>query len=75
MARLHERLRRFGGSAFIAASLHDEILVECDEEDGEEILRLVEETMVEAMDELVNGSGPHVPIKVDGRVTKVWTKG
>jgi hypothetical protein len=30
--------------------------------------------MVEAMDELVNADEPKVPIKVEGNVSRVWTK-
>jgi len=29
---------------------------------------------VGTMDALVNAEEPHVPIKVEGSVTKVWTK-
>jgi hypothetical protein len=31
--------------------------------------------MVETMNTLVNAEGPHVPIEVEGVVTKVWSKG
>ena len=75
MARVHEELKRFGGSAFIIASLHDELLVECDEADGEQVLKIVEDAMVDTMDELVNAEEPVVPIAVEGLVTKIWGKG
>jgi len=74
MARVHERLRKFGGTAFIIAALHDEILVECDEADASETEEIVKNAMIEAMDELVNADEPHVTLKVSGGVTKVWTK-
>jgi len=74
MARVHERLKKFEGSAFIVATIHDELLIECDEGDADEILGIVEEAMVEAMNELINKDEPKVPIKVEGRVTKIWTK-
>jgi len=74
MARVHERLRQYGDSAFIVATIHDELLVECEEGDADEILDIVEEAMVEAMDKLINEDEPRVPIKVEGRVTKIWTK-
>jgi hypothetical protein len=31
--------------------------------------------MVETMDTLINAEEPHVPIEVEGTVTKVWSKG
>jgi DNA polymerase I-like protein with 3'-5' exonuclease and polymerase domains len=71
MALVHERLPN---GAFIAASLHDELLIECDEANGTEALEIVSETMVEAMNGIVNTEGPHVPITVEGAVTKTWTK-
>jgi DNA polymerase-1 len=74
MARVHERLRKFDGTAFIIATIHDELLIECDEGDAVEILGIVEEAMVEAMDELVNADEPKVPIKVEGQATKIWSK-
>ena len=75
MAEVHKRLRKFEGTAFIVATIHDELLVECDEADGPEVLEIVQEAMVETMDTLVNAEEPHVPIKVEGTVTKVWSKG
>jgi DNA polymerase I len=73
MAEVYKRLRRFNGTAFIVATIHDELLIECDEADGPEVLEIVQEAMVETMDALVNSEEPHVPIKVEGAVTKVWT--
>ena len=75
MAEVHKRLRKFEGTAFIVATIHDELLVECDEADGPEVLEIVQEAMVETMDSLVNAEEPHVPIDVEGTVTKVWSKG
>jgi DNA polymerase I-like protein with 3'-5' exonuclease and polymerase domains len=74
MAEVHRRLQRFGGTAFIVASIHDELLIECEEADAQEVLGLVEEAMVSTMHELVNATEPHVPIVVEGTVTTVWTK-
>jgi DNA polymerase I-like protein with 3'-5' exonuclease and polymerase domains len=74
MALVYRRLRKFNGTAFIIASIHDELLVECDEADGEEVAKIVQEAMLEAMDGIVNAEGDPVPIKVSGGVTKVWTK-
>src|SRR5215218_3949347 len=75
MAEVYERLRKFKGTAFIVATIHDELLVECDEADGPEVLQIVQEAMVETMDTLINAEEPHVPIEVEGVVTKVWSKG
>ena len=74
MAEVYKRLRKFNGTAFIVATIHDELLIECDEADGPEVLEIVKKAMVETMDALVNAEEPHVPIKVEGAVTKVWTK-
>ena len=57
------------------ATIHDELLVECNEPDGPEVLEMVQEAMVESMDSLINAEEPHVPIEVEGTVTKVWSKG
>jgi DNA polymerase I-like protein with 3'-5' exonuclease and polymerase domains len=74
MALVHDRLRKFEGTAFVIAALHDELLIECDEADACEIETIVKEAMIEAMNDLVNATEPKVAIKVSGGVTKVWTK-
>jgi len=74
MARVYAGLRKFGGSAFIVGAFHDELLVECDETDGEEVATMVETAMLEAMDDLLNASDPRVRIKVSGGVSQIWTK-
>lgn len=75
MALLYKRLKKFGGTAFIIAALHDELLVECDEGDAAEVETIVKESMLEAMDKLLNATEPKVRIEVDGGATKVWKKG
>jgi DNA polymerase-1 len=75
MAEVHKRLRKFEGSAFIIAAIHDELLVECEEADSAEVLEIVKQAMVSTMHELVNAEEPVVPIMVEGLVTKVWSKG
>ena len=74
MAEDHKRLRKFNGTAFIVATIHDELLIECDEADGPAVLEIVQVAMVETMDALVDAEEPYVPIKVTGEMTKVWTK-
>jgi DNA polymerase I-like protein with 3'-5' exonuclease and polymerase domains len=76
MAYVYERLNvRFSsGSAYIVAAIHDELLVECDEEDALEVKEIVEIAMVDAMNELLNGGEYRVPVKVSGKITRVWEK-
>jgi len=74
MGEVHKRLRKFGGSAFIAATIHDELLIECDEADEPEVLEILKEAMVSTMDALVNAEGTPVSITVDGGITNVLTK-
>src|SRR5215218_1000702 len=75
VAEVHKRLRKFEGTAFIVATIHDELLVECNEADGPEVLEIVQEAMVQTMGTLVNAKEPHIPIEVEGTVTKAWSKG
>jgi DNA polymerase-1 len=73
MAEVHKRLRKFDGSAFIVATIHDELLIECEEKDAREVLEIAKGVMVDIMDGLVNATEPTVPIAVEGTVTTVWT--
>ena len=76
MAAVYKRLReRFGEGAFISTTLHDELLIEVDQEDGPAALEVVERTMIDTMDELLNREASYVPVEVEGKVSKVWTKG
>jgi DNA polymerase-1 len=55
------------------ATVHDEILVECDEHYAEEVEAWLKKAMVDGMDEVLNGAGePHVPVEVETRVAKSW---
>jgi DNA polymerase I-like protein with 3'-5' exonuclease and polymerase domains len=74
MAKVHKRLRKFDGSAFIVATIHDELLIECEANDAREVLEITKEVMVDIMDSLVNATEPTVPIAVEGTVTTVWTR-
>jgi DNA polymerase I-like protein with 3'-5' exonuclease and polymerase domains len=74
IGRVYEGLKRFGGTAFIIAVLHDELLVECDEADTPEIEDIVAEAMLEAMKELLNANEPRVELEVSGGRARVWTK-
>jgi DNA polymerase I-like protein with 3'-5' exonuclease and polymerase domains len=62
-------------NAPIQGAAADGLKMAMDEADGPEVLQIVQEAMVETMDTLVNAEEPHVPIEVEGVVTKVWSKG
>lgn len=51
-------------------SVHDEIIIECDERDADEAARQMEELMVAAAREFV----PDIEIRVDGGVADCWKK-
>jgi DNA polymerase I-like protein with 3'-5' exonuclease and polymerase domains len=74
IGRVYEELKKFDGTAFIIAALHDELLVECNEADAPEIEDIVAEAMLEAMNELLNASEPRVELEVSGGRARVWTK-
>jgi DNA polymerase I-like protein with 3'-5' exonuclease and polymerase domains len=74
MAKVYDGLKKFGASAFIVGAFHDELLVECDEDDAGDVQDVVEAAMLEAMEELLNADPPKVRIKVSGGVSPVWTK-
>lgn len=57
-------------SCLIVNTVHDEILVECPEEDANTICRLVEQVMVEEMQRLY----PDVVIKADAKVISQWAE-
>jgi DNA polymerase I-like protein with 3'-5' exonuclease and polymerase domains len=76
LAKVYEGLKSLGETAFVVAAVHDEILVECDEDDADEVAAIVEKAMVEAMDVVVNNEPPKVRIKVDVSIgSKRWAKG
>jgi DNA polymerase-1 len=76
MARVYHALRnRFGESAYIVGTFHDELLIECDEADAQAVLETAREAMIGAMDELLNTEEPKVRIEVDAVVSGAWTKG
>src|SRR5215212_1038414 len=52
---------------------HDEIVVECDADRGQETKWWLEKAMVEGMDAVLNETGGiHVPVEVESRVTDSW---
>jgi DNA polymerase I-like protein with 3'-5' exonuclease and polymerase domains len=74
MALAYGRLKAFD-DAFVVASIHDELLVECNEGDAEAVAGVVEASMLEAADERLNADEPRVKIEVDVAVNKRWVKG
>jgi DNA polymerase-1 len=74
MTLVYGRLKDFG-DAFIVASIHDELLVECDEGDAEAVAEVVEKSMLEAAEEILNTEEPRIKIEVDVAVGRRWTKG
>ena len=73
---LEEPLAR-GNQHYLA---HDELVVECPEEQAEEVARFVEEVMVAGMNEVLNSrlDADHpdwVPVKVDVEVVASWGEG
>lgn len=62
-------------SAVPVACVHDEILIECDEDKAEKVVAWLEKAMVGAMDEIFNGpnvKGPLVPVEVETQIGKTW---
>jgi DNA polymerase-1 len=74
MTLAYKRLKAFE-NAFIIASIHDELLVECGEEDVEAVTSIVTASMLEAADEILNADEPKIKIEVDATTGKHWTKG
>src|SRR5215210_5646192 len=79
LALLYERRGKCPGAVPILA-VHDEIVVECPEEQAEEVAVFVEEIMVTGMDKVLNsGLGSdhpeRVPVKVDVEVVDSWSEG
>lgn len=55
--------------------MHDELVVECPEEQAEEVARFVAEVMVDAMDSMLNGEGVEglrVPVEVEVEMAETW---
>jgi DNA polymerase I-like protein with 3'-5' exonuclease and polymerase domains len=57
------------------ACVHDEIVVECGEDEAEKVKAWLEKAMIDGMDEAINGpdvEGPRVPVEVETQVAKSW---
>lgn len=66
---LHDALQ--GTSGKLVNIVHDEIIVECDQSEVDSAQAALEKTMVSAGEEFVRS----VPVKVDSRVARAWSKG
>jgi DNA polymerase I-like protein with 3'-5' exonuclease and polymerase domains len=52
---------------------HDEVVIECDEERGEETKRWLEKAMIEGMDAVMNGADEvDVAVEVEARIARSW---
>jgi DNA polymerase I-like protein with 3'-5' exonuclease and polymerase domains len=52
---------------------HDEVVVEYDEDRGEETKLWLEKAMVEGMDAVMNGTGEgDVPVEVEAQIARRW---
>ncbi len=74
LALLHERREECPGALPILA-VHDEIVVECDEEEAEKVEAWLTKAMVEGMDEVLNGSesgGTYVPVGFEAQIGESW---
>jgi DNA polymerase I len=61
--------------AHLVSCVHDEIVVECDENDVENVKAWLEKAMVDGMSEVINfpeARGPYVPIKVKVKSGRTW---
>jgi DNA polymerase I-like protein with 3'-5' exonuclease and polymerase domains len=57
------------------ACVHDEIVVERDEDKAEKVETWLETAMIDGMDEALNGpgvGGPRVPVEVETQIGKAW---
>jgi len=73
MTLVYRRLKDFD-NAFMIASIHDELLVECAEGDAEAVAGVLEGAMLEAADEILNAEEPKVKIEVEAGFSGVWAK-
>jgi DNA polymerase-1 len=74
LAYLWERRQECPGAVPILA-VHDEIVVECSEDQTEQVEGWLKKAMIEGMDEVLNTpelEGPHVPIEVEVKSHRTW---
>jgi DNA polymerase-1 len=72
LALLWERRSECPGATPVLAC-HDEVVVECDEDRGEETKRWLEKAMIEEMDAVMNSAGEaDTPVEVEARIARSW---
>lgn len=70
LALLWERRRDFPGATPVAC-VHDEILLECEEDNAKK--GEAREAMIDGMDQVLNGSGgAHVLVELETQIAKTW---
>jgi DNA polymerase I len=60
--------------AFPILVVHDEIVIECDEDKVEEAREWLMSAMVDGMNAVVNASEPPVPIEIEAAISDSWIK-
>jgi DNA polymerase I len=76
LALLWERRAECPGAVPVAC-VHDEIVVECDEDKAEKVEAWLEKAMINGMDEVLNSpevGGPRVPVEVETQIGKTWAR-
>lgn len=66
---IHKELPFFDPTARLVAVIHDEVLIECAEGKGDQILAMARKQMMQAGEEIF---GPKVPLEAEGSVGKSW---
>jgi DNA polymerase-1 len=75
LALLWEQRSECPGATPVLAC-HDEVVVECDEDRGEETKRWLEKAMIEGMDAVMNSAGEVcVPVEVEAQIARSWGQG
>jgi DNA polymerase I len=76
LALLYEQRQECPGAVPILA-VHDEIVVECDEDDVEKVEKWLKRAMIEGMNEVLNSfelGGAHVPVEVEWELRRTWAE-
>ena len=68
LCELDRRFREFGLDAHLVFTLYDEILVEVNEDEGEEVQGIIGDCLKNAFEELV----PEMPFELDMRIADSW---
>lgn len=74
LALLYERRHECPGAVPILV-VHDEIVVECDQDQAEEVEAWLKQAMVDGMDQVLNApeiEGPRVPVEVEVKTGRTW---